>query len=98
MSTHIREVEDSDGDLLEIYYFCSRDCYLDSFAADRIGDDATVGGASPCAASEPGEEANVYCAECGVLMASPDEETPVVVNLIDRPTIDEATGAAEIRA
>lgn len=98
MSTHIREVEDQDGDLLDIYYFCSKGCYLDSFAADRIGDEATVGGASPCAASEPGQEMDVHCAECGALMASPDKQAPVVVNLIDRPAIDQCTGAAEIRA
>lgn len=94
MSTHIREIEDADGDLIDICYFCSRGCYLDSFAADRIGDAATEGGASPCAASEPGAEVDVHCAECGVLMASPDKEAPVVVNLIDRPAIDPFTGQA----
>jgi hypothetical protein len=86
MGTYIREVEDeTNGDLLDVYYFCSVGCYQDSFDTSRIGDKATEGGAWPCAESEPGEEVDVYCAECGVLMASPDKPIPVVVNLIERP-------------
>lgn len=85
MGEHIREREDSRGDLVEVLYFCSQGCWRDSFAQDRIGDTATVGGASPCASSDPGSEQDVYCVECGVLMASPDKEIPVVVNLIARP-------------
>lgn len=86
MSEHIRTFNDDHGNVVEISYFCSAGCYRDSFAADRMGEGGE-GGAAPCASSEPGCEQDVYCAECGVLMASPDKEPPMVVNLIDRPPI-----------
>ena len=93
MDTYIREIEDANGDILDIYYFCSRGCWVDSFDIQRIGDRATEGGAYPCATDDsPHDE---YCSECGVLMHSEDgRETPLVVNLIDRPPINPATRAA----
>ena len=93
--THVRYQQDNNGDLVDVFYFCSRGCWDDSFREERLGlDTASIGGAAPCAASEPGAEIDVYCAECGVLMASPDKETPVVVNLIARPPIDPVTNRA----
>ena len=83
MGTHIREAEDERGDLIEILYFCSRGCALDSTERPQLAEFGEPAGA-PCAESEPGVEQDVWCAGCGVLMASPDKEPPVVVNLIDR--------------
>jgi hypothetical protein len=96
MTQYIRDIEDEQGDLIDVLYFCSRGCWSDSFAADRIGTDATEGGASPCAASEIASEREVFCAECGVLIDGP-EGGETVVNLIDRPPMDQFTGQAEAR-
>lgn len=112
MGTHIRELHEGTGDLIDVFYFCSRGCWRDSFDVARLGiADAreptielrlagmcgglTEGGAAPCAASEAASDREVFCAECGVLMASPWRDTPVVVNLIERPPISPVTGAAE---
>jgi hypothetical protein len=43
--THMREVQESNGDLVDVHYFCSAGCWRDSFAPDRIG---------PAAAPEDG--------------------------------------------
>lgn len=101
MATHLRDVVDDRGELVDVHYFCSAGCWSDSFAPDRIGPACpggagglTVGGAAPCAAAEPGECRDVHCAECGVLLASPDKDPPAVVNLIARPPLDPLTGAA----
>lgn len=100
MGDHVRYIEDEHGQVEDVLYFCSAGCWADSFAEDRIGivphgTQPHEAGASPCASSEPGAEADIYCAECGVLMASPDKEPPVVVNLIERPPI--VGGVAEPR-
>ena len=95
MGTHVRYVEESNGDLTDVLYFCSAGCWTDSFDPYRIGlEDATEGGAAPCAESDSADCA-VYCAECGVMMHDPSGfPTPIVVNLIDRPPIDPYTGRA----
>jgi hypothetical protein len=103
VGTYVRDVEEANGDLIDVLYFCSRGCWSDSFAEDRIGpaggpeDEnlASEGGASPCSENEAGEDIDVHCAECGVLMASPDKRPPTVVNLIERPPICEFTNQAE---
>lgn len=81
MGTHIREVNDPNGDVVDIYYFCSEGCWKDSFGP-LDESEAEEGGYSPCAESDCADT-DVYCDTCGVLMHSADgRPTPVVVNLI----------------
>jgi hypothetical protein len=96
MGTYVREVEDVSGNLVDVHYLCSEACWRDSFAQDRLGPASwtgagrlTEGGARACAESEIGAEREVCCAECGVVMASPEGNAPAVVNLVSRPPIEE---------
>jgi hypothetical protein len=79
--THVRQVSSGDGNLIDVYYFCSAGCWTDSF--DVLPESAEVerGGWSPCSESDSGQD--VYCDTCGVLMHAEDgRATPVVVNLV----------------
>ena len=79
--THIRQVSSGDGNLIDVYYFCSEGCWRDSLDVLPESEAVERGGWSPC--SESDAEGDVYCDVCGVLMHSGDgRETPVVVNLI----------------
>ena len=79
--THIRQVSSGDGNLIDVYYFCSRGCWVDSFDVEPASAVVEEGGWSP--GSESDAEGDVYCDVCGVLMHSADgRPTPVVVNLI----------------
>jgi hypothetical protein len=96
MPTYIREVRDQRRELLDVFYFCSRGCWRDSFAEGRAGQARRAlgrGGASPCAVTSRGVV--VHCAECGVPIGAAEEQAPTVVNLAKRPPIDPATGRAE---
>ena len=79
--THIRQVTSGDGNIVDVYYFCSAGCYRDSLELLPVSDAVEEGGWSPC--SESDSDWDVYCDVCGVLMHAADgRETPVVVNLI----------------
>ena len=79
--THIRQVSSGDGNLIDVYYFCSEGCWRDSLDVLPESEAVERGGWSPC--SESDAEGDVYCDTCGVLMHSGDgREAPVVVNLI----------------
>lgn len=79
----IREAQDERGDLIDILYCCSASCARDTEERPQLAEFGPAAN-SPCAESEAAADSDVYCAGCGVLMASPDKETPVVVNLIER--------------
>lgn len=82
MATHIRQVTSGDGNLVDIYYFCSEGCWSGSLESLPVSDAVERGGWSPCAESDCADY-DVYCDTCGVLMHAADgRETPVVVNLI----------------
>ena len=79
--THIRQVSSGDGNLIDVYYFCSAGCWQDSFEVVEESETVERGGWSPC--SESDSDSDVYCDTCGVLMHSADgRPTPVLVNLI----------------
>lgn len=79
--TYVRQVSSGDGNLIDVYYFCSGGCWRDSFDVLRESDAVERGGWSPC--SESDAERDVYCDVCGVLLHFEDgRSTPIVVNLI----------------
>lgn len=67
MTIHLREATDGRGDLVELYWYCSRACYQDSFARP-YSVQLTTGGAYPC-----GEESDSpdFCAQCGEPVGNP---------------------------
>jgi hypothetical protein len=44
---HVREVQASNGDVVDLHYFCSAGCWADSFAPDRIGPATAPEGGHP---------------------------------------------------
>ena len=86
--THIRQVSSGDGNLIDVYYFCSAGCWTDSFEVVEESEAVERGGWSPC--SESDAEGDVYCDVCGVLIRDVDRYS--------RPSLDpEAVGTVEHR-
>ncbi len=85
MGTHVRHVNDSQGDVVDVLYFCSRGCWKDSLVRIPVGT-VEEGDASPCAVPDAEvsdshvlNDSFTYCAGCGVRLNGP--EAPVVVSL-----------------
>ena len=100
MTLHVFDVEDAQGDLVDILYFCSEGCWRDATARGFIAPDGP--GAYPGGYPDFEDGCAVWCAECGVRLTGPD--VPIVVNLIGReygpdgmavPVLDDAWIARE---
>lgn len=83
MGIRIIELENAQGDLVDVLYFCSAGCGMDFLGRDTIPD-APDPAAAPCSIPQWSEDEGnlVFCAECGVRLNGP--EIPIVVNLIGR--------------
>jgi hypothetical protein len=67
MPIYIRESQESNGDLVDVHYFCSRGCWADSFDASRMGPaTAPEGGHQAWIETVPGLFAGIAesCSEC----------------------------------
>jgi hypothetical protein len=91
MATHRRDLNDSQGDIVDVWYFCSAGCWSDSLRRVPPAPEGEAGmeegGCAPCSVPDAEEsdshvlnDSFTYCAGCGVRLNGP--EAPTVVNLI----------------
>jgi hypothetical protein len=107
--THVRERHAANGDVIDLYFFCTRSCWLGSFDEDRIGPTTTTpldrdgehvpaNGISAGGVTQPLDRMalayEIHCAECGGLIASPWRPSPLLVGGVARPPLT-ANGTAE---
>jgi hypothetical protein len=98
VTIYLRSVLEENGDTVDLSWYCSRTCYVQSLEAEPPSDQLEEGGAYPCGAEADSPD---FCATCGEPVGNPitpEGESRVREWLQDLPFRLDPTGTLAARA